>query len=272
MAIHSLPVQPQAQPYQMISRLPPAHLRPYVLGWSGFRTSAGFHTGAGEREQPSRMLPLNAATLIIDFTGRGPIVTGPRATATSPAPTPWRHGVAVGLTPAGMAALTGAPVREVAGASVHLDDLLGARAAELTERLVAPASWAERFAVLEERLTAWLRPDTGSDGLIMRAWWRLQEPDGPPTIARLAAELGVSRRYVELGFRRVVGLSPKTVARIARFQRAVDTLSRPSATLEEAVACGFADQPHLTREMRAMAQVTPKQLFAFVQDSGRLTE
>ncbi|MGP4099609.1 helix-turn-helix transcriptional regulator [Nonomuraea sp. KM90] len=259
MAIHSLPTQPQAEPYQMISRLPPQHLRPYVLGWAGFRTRAG------EPAPPSRMLPLNAATLIVDFTGMGPIVTGPRATTTFSARTPWRHGVAVGLTPAGMAALTGTPVREVAGTTARLEDLLGARAEELTDRLIAPASWADRFRLLEERLTAWLRPDAGRDDLIMHAWWRLQEPSGPPTIGSLADELGVSRRHIELGFRRLVGLSPKTVARIARFQRTVDTLRRPSATLGDAVACGYADQPHLTREIRAMTQMTPKQLFAFVQ-------
>ncbi|MET7338918.1 helix-turn-helix domain-containing protein [Nonomuraea sp. NPDC005650] len=265
MAIHSLPTQLQAEPYEMIARGSPPHLRPYVLGWADFRTRAG------EPARPSRMLPLNAATLIIDFTGRGPIVTGPRATATFSAHSPWRHGVAVGLTPAGMAALTGTYVREVAGTTTRLDDLLGARAEELTGRLIAAAGWADRFDLLEERLTAWLHPDAGPDGLIMHAWRRLQEPDGPPTIASLADELGVSRRYVELGFRRVVGLSPKTVARIARFQRTLDTWRRPSATLEEAVACGYADQPHLTREIRAMAQLTPKQLFAFVQYTDRLT-
>ncbi|WP_431933071.1 helix-turn-helix transcriptional regulator [Nonomuraea jabiensis] len=265
MTIHSLPAQRQAEPYEMIARLPPPHLRPYVLGWAGFRTRAG------EPAHPSRMLPLNAATLIIDFTGMSPIVTGPRATATFSVHTPWRHGVAVGLTPAGMSALMGTPLREVAGTSVRVEDLLGTRAEELTGRLIAPESWAGRFRLLEERLAAWLRPDAGPDDLIMRAWWRLQEPAGPPTIASLAGELGVSRRYVELGFRRVMGLSPKTVARIARFQRTVDLWRRPSATLEEAVACGYADQPHLTREMRAMAQMTPKQLFAFVQYSDRLT-
>ncbi|WP_327589829.1 AraC family transcriptional regulator [Nonomuraea sp. NBC_00507] len=265
MAMHSLPVQQQAQPYQMVTRLSPPHLRPYVLGWAGFRTRAG------EPAHPSRMLPLNAATLIIDFTGMGPIVTGPRATATFSAHTPWRHGMAVGLTPAGMSALTGTPLREVAGTTVQLEDLLGTRAAELTGRLIASATWADRFRLLEERLTAWLRPDAGPNDLITHAWWRLQEPDGPPTIGALADELGVSRRYVELGFRRVVGLSPKTVARIARFQRTVDTWRRPSATLDEAVACGYADQPHLSREIRAMAQMTPKQLFAFVQYTDRLT-
>lgn len=261
--IHSVPALRQAEPYEMIVRRSPLHLRPYALGAAGFRTRTA---------EDARMLPLNAATLIVDFTGMSPIVTGPRATATFAVRTPWRHGMAVGLTPVGMSALTGAPVREVAGATVPLADLLGVRAEELAGRLGESASWDERFALLWERLTAWLCPGPGRDHLIMRAWWRLQAPDCPRTIAGLAAEVGVSRRYVELGFRRVVGLSPKTVARIARFQRTVDSWRRPSATLDAALSCGFADQPHLSREIRAMSRLTPAQLFAFVQDTGRLAE
>ncbi|UBU10239.1 helix-turn-helix transcriptional regulator [Nonomuraea gerenzanensis] len=305
-SIHSLPEHPRPEPYQSVARASGPRLRPYVLGWAGFRAPAG-------AEQPTRMLPLNAATLIVDFTAMRAIVTGPRAAATLWPYSLWRHGVAVGLTPAGMSALLGVPMREVAGTAVPLEDLLGGvRAEELTGRLVETASWAGRFGALERWLaaslaaepvatlalgptaapapalpavpltapaeapaapTAWSRGGAGAgiaDGLVMYAWWRLQEPAGPRTVEALAGELGVSRRYLELGFRRVVGLSPKTVARVARFQRAVRTLSRPSAMLSEAVACGYADQPHLTREIRAMTAMTPKQLFAFVQDTERL--
>ncbi|MBB6548543.1 helix-turn-helix transcriptional regulator [Nonomuraea rubra] len=281
MSIHSLPGEPRPGPYRSVAVAPGPHLRPYVLGWAGFRA------GPGGTEPRTRMLPLNAATLIVDFAGGDPIVTGPRSAVTLSSRALWRHGVAVGLTPAGMSALLGTPMREVAGTTVPLADLLGAaRAEELTGRLMEPAGWQARFGVLERWLAAAQRPApaAGSDGLVMHAWHRLQqppawprEPDGRPrgpggrlTVEALAGELGVSRRYLELGFRRLVGLTPKTVARVARFQRAVHALSHPSATLAGAVACGYADQPHLTREVRTMAGMTPKQLFAFVQDTARL--
>jgi hypothetical protein len=45
------------------ARLSPPHSRPYVLGWAAFRMRAG------EPAHPSRMLPFDAATLIVDFTG-----------------------------------------------------------------------------------------------------------------------------------------------------------------------------------------------------------
>jgi methylphosphotriester-DNA--protein-cysteine methyltransferase len=104
---------------------------------------------------------------------------------------------------------------------------------------------------------------------VSQAWWRLQESAGRLTIGGLADELAVSRRHLEIGFRKEIGLPPKTIARIARFQDAVRVLSAPAATLASAVACGYADQPHLGREVRAMAGMTPGRLFAFVQDGIR---
>jgi AraC-like DNA-binding protein len=84
-------------------------------------------------------------------------------------------------------------------------------------------------------------------------------------IGRLAEDIGVSRRYLEIGFRRQFGVTPKTVARVARFQHTVHVLSSPSATFGAAVACGYADQSHFNREFRSMAGVTPTELFAFLQ-------
>ena len=54
------------------------------------------------------------------------------------------------------------------------------------------------------------------------------------------------------------------MARIARFQHALCTLSRPSATLGMAVDCGYADQSHLSREIREMTGMTPRELSLFL--------
>jgi AraC-like DNA-binding protein len=44
-------------------------------------------------------------------------------------------------------------------------------------------------------------------------------------------------------------------------------LSHPGTTLAAAATHGYADQAHLTREVRALAGVAPSALFAFVQDT-----
>jgi AraC-like DNA-binding protein len=110
----------------------------------------------------------------------------------------------------------------------------------------------------------------GRTGRRQHGWQRLQAAGGRITIGALAAELGVGRRRLETGFVREIGLTPKTVARIARFQDAVQVIAAPSGTFCAAAACGYADQPHFNREIRAMAGITPSELRAFVQYTDRL--
>ncbi len=245
---------------------PPHHrLRRHVAGYAGFRT----------RLDPSvrrRIFPLNMTIVLIDVAGGYALVAGPRHVPARHEGPGWQHGVTIGLTPWGTRSLLGTPVSELVGRTVPLEDLLGRRAGELTDRLAASPDWAARRGLLDERLSAWLTPQRDPDGAVTRAWWQIHASDGRVRIGRLAEDIGVSRRYLEIGFRRQISVPPKTVARVARFQHAVDVLSRPSATFGAAVACGYADQPHFNREFRAMAGITPTQLCAFLQYVRPLTD
>jgi AraC-like DNA-binding protein len=60
-------------------------------------------------------------------------------------------------------------------------------------------------------------------------------------------------------FRDGVGLPPKAVARVRRFERVTRTLGARSghAIAEIAYECGYADQAHLNRDFRAFAGTTP---------------
>jgi AraC-like DNA-binding protein len=236
-------------------------LRPYIAGYSAFR--------AGAESAGRRMLALSLAVVVVDFAGRGPLVSGPRDTPLVQEETNWRQGIAIGLTPAGVRAVLGLPMRELTGAVIPIDSLPRAQAGELAARLVAAPGSAARFAVLDGLLAAWLRPGRQPDATADRGWQRLQAVAGRMTIGGLAAELGVSRRRLETGFAREIGQTPKTVARIARFQDAVQVLATPSATFSAAAARGYADQPHFNREIRAMAGITPTELRALVQYTGQ---
>ncbi len=258
--IHSLPTESYASCAETPSRRADRALRPYVLGYAGFRAVV-------DGRLRRRILPLNAATLIVDFTGRGSWVTGPRSVHAVHELAEWRHGMAIGLTPAGVSALFRVPAPELVGATVDPAALLGPRAAELADRLGSAPHWSARFDLLDELLTAWLPGGRAPDGAVDRAWWRLHRPGR--TVGEVAASLGISRRGLELAFHRHVGMPPKTVARVARFQYAVHRLGQPGAALAGAVDCGYADQSHLAREVRAMTGVTPTEMFAFLQDLRR---
>ncbi|BCB90155.1 hypothetical protein [Phytohabitans suffuscus] len=179
--LHSVPARAQPEPCETFSGAAGPRLRPYVLGYAGFRSGDGAALA-------HRVLPVNSATMIVDYEAGGRVVTGPRSDPAVFERTRWGHGVSVGLTPRGVDALLGVPMGELAGASVPLADLLGRDGEELAERLAAAPDWPARFAVLDGLLAERLGRVAGreADGLALHAWARLQargpaalQPRGP---------------------------------------------------------------------------------------------
>lgn len=81
----------------------------------------------------------------------------------------------------------------------------------------------------------------------------------PPSLRMLADEADVSREHLARVFRRTTGL---TVGQYVRKRRALESAARLRAgradLSEVALACGFADQSHFTREFRRHFRTTPR--------------
>ena len=77
-------------------------------------------------------------------------------------------------------------------------------------------------------------------------------------VADLAAALGLSAGFLTLAFHGALGTTPHRhllEQRLARARTKLATTGKPIAVV--AAECGFADQAHLTRHMRAAFGVTP---------------
>jgi len=169
------------------------------------------------------------------------------------------HGVAVELTPLGAPAVFGLPGGELAGQVVDLGDLLGARSRELSERLREIEGWPERFAVLDEVLLRGLSERYLAPGTIMHAWDRLVHAGGSLDVETLASDVGWSRRHLTERLRHEIGLPPRQVNRVLRFERSCGLLRRaPTRSLTEiALDAGYFDHAHLTHEWQRLAGCTP---------------
>ncbi|MGW4852075.1 AraC family transcriptional regulator [Streptomyces sp. NPDC004288] len=80
---------------------------------------------------------------------------------------------------------------------------------------------------------------------------------GPPTLERLAADLGTSPFALLRAFREAYGMPPHTWltdARVRRARRLLDTGTPPA---EAAAAVGFTDQSHLSRHFTRSVGVPP---------------
>ncbi|MFJ5772575.1 AraC family transcriptional regulator [Streptomyces sp. NPDC093094] len=79
----------------------------------------------------------------------------------------------------------------------------------------------------------------------------------PPTLERLAGDLGASPFALLRAFRDAYGMPPHTWLTDARVRRARQLLDAGTAPSEAAVTVGFTDQPHLNRHFSRIVGVPP---------------
>ncbi len=101
------------------------------------------------------------------------------------------------------------------------------------------------------------------DARIERATARLEATGGRARIDAIARAAALSIRGLQTRFRAQVGLAPKEFARVLRLQATLRALDTHDASLAAiASETGFADQAHVTRELKAVTGLTPARLRA----------
>lgn len=203
----------------------------------------------------------DACADILSIGGAAPVLVGP-ATRTVPVRIPPRA-VIVGarFRPGSAAAALGVPMDELVDRELPLDDIWR-DTHELADG-VAEGPVAQRVGALEAELTRRLarRP---SDGFARRAVdWLAAHPSRH--VAELAAELGIGDRQLRRRLLAATGYAPKLLHRILRFQRLLVELHEVTASSRRQLAAaarqaGYLDQPHMTREVRDLAGLTPRSL------------
>jgi AraC-like DNA-binding protein len=165
--------------------------------------------------------------------------------------------IGVHFRPGGALAFMGVPPGELADRHVELEILWGRSATELRERLCAATRSTERFAVLESALRSRLPDDVPGHRVVPFALEQLARPGC--TVSGVAASVELSRRRFVQVFTSEVGMAPKQLSRVLRFQRVNELAKRSEAPDwgQLAVACGYFDQSHLINEVREFAGTTP---------------
>lgn len=95
----------------------------------------------------------------------------------------------------------------------------------------------------------------------------LEVEGGMIPIAELARRAGLPLRSFQQRFLRQVGLAAKEYARLIRLQAAIRLLDHGGQKLSDtALASGFSDQAHATRELRRLTGLTPARLVAALRN------
>ena len=207
---------------------------------------------------PVRVLPDGCMDLI--HMGGRVVVAGPDVSALS-APGGPEPSVGLRFRPGVLPRLLGVPAEELVGARVPLEDVRAGTttSASLSRLALALAADPPRRAQAPWSLTA-LHHFTAAVA------------DGT-RISAVAEGAGWSARTVQRHCRAVYGYGPTTLRRILRFRRAVAMLRDGRSLAEVAARAGYADQPHLHREVREFAGVPAAVLSGrYANGANRSTE
>jgi AraC-like DNA-binding protein len=173
-------------------------------------------------------------------------------------------GVQVNLTLLGMRRLLGQPLDALTNRAVALDAVFGRDAGALADAVQEAPSWDARFALVTRLLAARFDASREVPPAVEHAWRRITRSGGLVAIGEVADEVGWSAKHLIDRVRHEIGLAPKALARVVRFGRAIRGIKsgRVRRLADLSLACGYYDQAHLTRDVRAFAGVTPGELLA----------
>ncbi len=155
--------------------------------------------------------------------------------------------------------------RSIVGAPLHslenlrLDvDCVWPRTGELRDALWAANSFEARRSILGRFIGRLGCTHNSRSDAFRQALTRVLSPSNRLRVATLAQHLGVAERTLRNQFDAELGMSPKQLAGIYRFQRGLHRLTqcnRPIAAIAHEI--GYADEAHFSRSFRSLVGVSP---------------
>jgi AraC-like DNA-binding protein len=204
------------------------------------------------------------------FLAEGGFLIGPHDRPLLNEPTAETRCVGIVTTPVGCRAVFGVAPSSIRGAVVDLLTAWPAAPdlrADLLDLADAPEAMLDRT---EQALLSGLdETDRGLDRCAAAVALLEEAPARP--IADIAAELGVSHGHLDREFTRIVGLSPRTLARVLRVRRLLEQIDVQDrvAWTQLAADLGWYDQAHLVRDVTRHTGVPPT---AYVAAQRRFLE
>jgi AraC-like DNA-binding protein len=192
-----------------------------------------------------------------------PVVIGPTATQTST--------IGIELTPKGFYHLFHLSMHEIANQMVSFDELFGPWGARLQTMLGDAESPQEQIRLLQTALTHLLHKNVRDYALLDHTLDMLVQTHGVIRVDELADHIGYTKRYLDRLFKEHVGVSPKSLASIMRFQRCYQIWMQQTSptTYWDNVRAYYYDQSHFIKEFKRFTGFTPQRYRELANEFGR---
>jgi len=169
--------------------------------------------------------------------------------------------VSVRFKAAGAARFFDLPYGEIVDQVVDFSKYEKEAAFTLAKKIEESSTPALRFQVLQDFLIGRLqRHESKEDIFVRQACRYIVQSEGAYSVQELVKLIGFSERQLERKFKQQVGITPKLLSRIVRFQKFV-AQSRSSKDMnlaDASISCGYFDQSHFTRDFMKFSGVSPR--------------
>ena len=173
----------------------------------------------------------------------------------------------VRFKPGGAYPFLGLPISEVTDFVLDLDHLWGAFATEVRNRLLAQPSITAQFSMLEKILFERLNQQKMDVAAVDFAIQSIYAAGGNLPLRALSDHIGISQKHLNHQFKKMVGVSPKQLSRIVKFQQVLNQINPtvPIDWSQIAYDCQYYDQSHFNRDFASFTGMSPTRYVSFRQ-------
>ena len=124
---------------------------------------------------------------------------------------------------------------------------------------MAAPTLTEKFGLMETILTARMNADIYGWERVQHAVRTLARMDGTLSIRDLSDGIGMSQKHLNTQFKRMVGVTPKSLARVMKLQNVLYSIDprQPANWADIAYSCHYYDQAHFNRDFQAFTGLNP---------------
>jgi AraC-like DNA-binding protein len=167
--------------------------------------------------------------------------------------------IAIEFSPAGAFPIFGIPMAETAGGLWETEQLFKSWSQKARDALVNEPRVDRKVQIVQQALTRLLQRNGVRSQVVEHCLTRLRSNNGVLPIQELSQDTGYSRRHLSNLFRQHIGLSPKTLAGIFRFQQYYRLWAerQPYESIRDALYQHYYDESHFHKEFKRMTGYAP---------------
>lgn len=179
--------------------------------------------------------------------------------------------IGIELTPKGLYHLFKLSMHELTNRMVSFEEVFGPPGARLQKRVGDAEDPKVKIALLQTALTHLLQQNEKEYALLDHTLDLLAQTHGMMRVQELATHLGYTKRYLDRLFQEHVGVSPKSLASILRFQEVYQGWMQHQSPpfFRDQWPAYYYDQSHFIKEFKRFTGFTPQHYTAISNEFGR---